>query len=112
MLRQRQPRQHDNRHLDFIRSLPCICCGDNTTTEAAHARFASPQWGKRYVGKGEKPDDRWTLPLCGKHHREQHDIGELRFWDKYKIDPIKAALALHSFTGDYATGLQIVNANH
>ena len=111
MLRQRQPRKHDNGHLDFIRSLPCCVCGDNTTTEAAHIRYQDPRAGKRYVGKGEKPDDKWAVPLCGKHHREQHGTGERIFWAGYDIEPIILALALFCVSGDYASGVQIIEAN-
>jgi len=95
MLRQREPRQHDKRHLDFIRSLPCCICGDNTTTEAAHIRTGSLQHGKRSTGMQEKPSDKWTVPLCGKHHREQHNTGdELKFWDFHGKDPFMIALTL------------------
>jgi hypothetical protein len=52
MLRQRSPRQHDNKRLEFIRSLPCCICADDTTTEAAHIRMTVPHGlaGKAYVG--------------------------------------------------------------
>jgi hypothetical protein len=41
----------------------------------------------------EKPSDKWTLPLCNQHHREQHDHGdELAFWAEYGIDPFALAL--------------------
>jgi hypothetical protein len=32
-----------------------------------------------------KPSDRWTISLCAFHHRQQHDIGEIAFEDKYSI---------------------------
>lgn len=105
----KRPRQHSEKHLKFIRSLPCIVCGDDTTTEAAHIRLACEEIGKRYVGKGEKPDDIWTLPLCGECHRAQHHIGELTFWFQNDIeDPIKLALALWAHTGQHEVGEQIV----
>jgi len=89
----RDPRQHDEAYLDYIRSLPCCICGDNTTVEAAHLRVGSINNGKRETGTGEKPSDKWALPLCGKHHREQHGMNELAFWFKHGIDPF--ALAMH-----------------
>lgn len=94
MLRQREPRQRDNKHLDFIRSLPCCICGDDTTTEAAHIRVASLANGKNATGMSEKSSDKWALPLCGKHHREQHTMAELKFWAKYNIDPFALALTM------------------
>lgn len=33
-----------------------------------------------------KPPDRWTVPLCHHHHREQHQIGHTAFDAKYSID--------------------------
>jgi hypothetical protein len=71
-----------------------MLCGDNTTTEACHIKMLDVLADKRECGKGEKPDDRWTLPLCGRHHRLQHDIGERHFWATHFIDPIRASLAL------------------
>lgn len=93
-LRQREPRERDERHLDFVRSQPCCICKDNTSTEAAHIRMASLEHGKRGVGLQEKSSDKWALPLCGKHHREQHSMNEMSFWKKYGIDPFMLALTL------------------
>lgn len=95
-LRQRQPRQKDARHLDFIRSLPCCICGDNTATEAAHIRTEHRGHGKRYTGMQEKPSDAWTVPLCNKHHREQHEMNEMIFWGNYRIDPFMLAITLRA----------------
>ena len=94
MLRQRQPRQHDNKRLEFIRSLPCCICKDDTTTEAAHIRTGSLAHGKNPTGMQEKPSDKWTVPLCGRHHREQHTMNEMEFWKKYQIDPFMLAMRL------------------
>lgn len=49
---------------------------------------------KRPTGLGEKPDDKWAMPLCSEHHREQHSMGEREFWEGYGIDPIRNCLAL------------------
>lgn len=94
-LRQREPRQHDKRYLDFIRSLPCCICG-GIDTEAAHIRMASLAQGKRETGMAEKPDDKWTLPLCNLHHRSQHHLGELLFWGLHSIDPFELAIKLYA----------------
>lgn len=93
-LRQKEPRVKDERHLNFIRSLPCCICG-GIDTEAAHIRIGSIGHGKRPTGMQEKSSDKWALPLCNRHHREQHDEGdELRFWKTYGIDPFMLALSL------------------
>jgi hypothetical protein len=92
-LRQRQPRERDHVYLRFIRAQPCCICGDNTAVEAAHLRVGSINDDKRETGGGERPSDKWALPLCGKHHREQHSMNEMLFWTRYGIDPF--ALAMH-----------------
>src|ERR1700691_4860686 len=92
-LRQRQPRVRDEKHLDFIRSLPCCICGA-IDTEAAHIRTASLENGKLHTGMSEKPSDKWTVPLCNAHHREQHSGNELKFWARHGIDPFMLALTL------------------
>lgn len=92
-------RRRDERHLKFIRTLPCILCLDNVTVEAAHIRRADARIGKPATGVAIKPDDRFTLPLCGRHHREEQAKGEGRFWTE-RDDPVLWALALYSMSGD------------
>ena len=92
-LRQREPRQKDESHLRFIRSLPCCICG-RIDTEAAHIRTANIQIGKRQSGLAEKPSDHWTVPLCRVHHSEQHSMNEMKFWASYGIDPFLLAMQL------------------
>lgn len=105
---QRHPRQHLEGHLKFIRTLPCVICGDDTSVEAAHVRYSDPTVAKVNSGVGAKPDDYYTVPLCGKHHRAQHAHGSERDWWKLmEIDPVKTALALYVNTGDFARGEQI-----
>ena len=70
------------KYLNFIRSLPCVICNDPTTTDAAHVRCIAS------CGVGLKPpDEGFTLPLCGAHHREQHSRGERLWWDSKNLDP-------------------------
>lgn len=96
-LRQRQPRIRDERHLQYIRSLPCCICGDDTSTEAAHIRSGSINHGKANTGMAEKPNDSWCVPLCGKHHREQHAFGnELEWWKCHGKDPFLLAMTLRA----------------
>lgn len=104
----RQPRVHDEKHLAFIRQLPCIVSQDNTGTEAAHIRFSDLRIAKRKVGVGEKPDDCWTLPLSSEQHRKQHSMSEREYWKQVGIDPVLYALALYAVSGDYERGCEIV----
>jgi hypothetical protein len=107
-VRQRQPRLHDEAHLDFIRSLPCAVCGDDTSTEAAHLRTGSLRYGKKPTGMGEKPSDRWCLPLCGRCHRQQHQGNELEFWLNQGINPFVLAMSLHNATGDHDAAMEVL----
>lgn len=52
-------------YLEFIRSFPCISCG-NSETVAHHIR-------KPGDGIGQKPPDTRTLPLCHTCHIEEHN---------------------------------------
>jgi hypothetical protein len=110
-MRQRNPRQKEDGHLKFIRGLPCLTCGDDTSTEAAHVRMPDFCVAKPLTGLAIKPDDKYTVPLCGKCHRSQHQTSERVWWLSHSIDPVKIALALYSVSGDHAAGEQIVMAN-
>lgn len=110
-MRQRQPRQRNEDHLSFVRMLPCVVCKNNIQTEAAHIRYGFMRAGKRPTGGAEKPDDDWTIPLCGKHHREQHELGEAIFWGRVGIDPILVALALCRVSGNAEHGEEIIRNN-
>lgn len=101
-------RKKSDKHLDFIRSLPCTICPNGIETQAAHVRFADPRAAKPITGMGIKPDDAFTVPLCGRHHNEQHGGNEKHFWQRYGIDPIFVALALWRVSGDYEAGIKIV----
>lgn len=83
----KQPREKDAKYLRAIRKLPCLVCRQ-TPSEAAHVRIGSN------AGMGLKPHDRRTIPLCHKHHMEQHSLGEQRFWIlmDYTAEEIMAAL--------------------
>lgn len=108
---QRNPRRFDSDHLAFIRTLPCLCCLDNTSTEAAHVRYSDARVAKVNPGS-QKPDDRFTVPLCGDEHKEQHQQNERRFWEARNIDPVLIALALYSCSGDAEEAERIIRAQH
>ncbi|MER8806072.1 hypothetical protein [Mesorhizobium australicum] len=105
----RRPRQEDDAHLKWIRTLPCILTGGRPV-EAAHIRYADPAYGKREVGGAEKSDDRWTVPLSSSLHREQHSQAERAFWEGRSIDPCRVALALYSVSGDDEAAEIIIRA--
>lgn len=94
-LRQRQPRVRNERYLRWLRERPCCLCG-GIDTEAAHIRSSSERRSKRSTGGQEKPSDQWALPLCNRHHREQHGMNELEFWEIRGINPFDLALSYFS----------------
>ncbi len=95
-MNQRQPRVEDPAYLAYVRTLPCLICG-KSPSDAAHLRSAALWYSKRQTGLGEKPDDKWTLPLCRHHHDEQHRENELGWWaGKGIVDPFAVAVALYA----------------
>lgn len=108
-LRQRDPRIHDSRHLVYVRLQPCCIPGCHRPAEAAHLRMSCLEIGKESAGKGEKPHDKYTVPLCGHHHRTgpnaQHDSNERKWWERQGIDPWVIAAALWIASGGAARAL-------
>lgn len=84
----REPRQRDKAYLSWLHELPCVVTGRmGDGVQAAHIRFASIEYGKRYTGGAEKPHDRFCLPLWWQEHATQHE-GERRYWRERGIDPL------------------------
>lgn len=104
----KRQRVYNTSHEKFIRGLPCVVCGDNTSTECAHVSYTDMRYGKFGRGKGQKEESIWVVPLCGRHHRDQHHVGEMHFWRSWGIDPCRVAAALYIRTQDHETALQIL----
>jgi len=71
------------KHLIYIRQQQCVLAGKDKCegrTEAAHVRKGTDG------GIGMKPSDRYVIPLCSRHHRLQHSIGEKAFEIRFKIN--------------------------
>ena len=109
-LRQRDPRQRDDRHLAYVRQQPCCLPFCKRQAEAAHLRMGNLTIGKEPAGKGEKPHDRYTVPLCPYHHRIgidcQHNSNEREWWERTGINPWPIAEALWIESGGAARALQ------
>lgn len=90
MLGQRRPREPNKAFLAFVRSKPCCVCGAHPPVQAAHLRGANAMRGKRSTGMGERPSDRWTVPLCPACHLDGsgalHKVGEQRFFANAGLD--------------------------
>lgn len=100
-LRQREPRIECPAFLAFVRRRPCCACGAPPRSQAAHIRVGNPEVGKRSTGIGEKPSDRWAVPLCADCHLDapdsQHQMGgERAFWAKVRVDPFALATKLYA----------------
>jgi hypothetical protein len=96
-LRQRQPREEDPAWLAIVRKMPCLICGRPGPNDPAHLRSAARQYNKPHTGMGEKPSDRWVLPLCRDHHEDQHRGNELAWWVRHGFpDPFAVAVALYA----------------
>ncbi len=91
MTRQRQPRERDEKHLAFIRQQECCLPYCHREAEPAHLRMDNLSIGKELTGKGEKPDDKYTVPLCPYHHRIgidcQHNSNEREWWERTGLNP-------------------------
>jgi len=107
--RQKRQKIDSPAHEQFIRELPCVICGDATSTECAHVSYADLRYGKFGRGIGQKEESIWVVPLCGAHHRQQHTGNERKFWQAYAIDPCRVAAALFLRTQQYSTALEIIN---
>jgi hypothetical protein len=108
--KQRRPRERNNQHLAWLRTLQCCICGA-PGPDPAHIRSASSVHGKRETGGAEKPSDKWVVPLCRVHHDQQHSINEIKFWATYGVDPFGLALSLYAHSGDDELAESILNAN-
>lgn len=104
-IRQKHPRVSDRGYLSFIHDLPCIVTGRRGEgVQGAHVRYGSIPHGKRDTGAGEKPDDRWVVPLWHEEHADQHAHGERGWWQRKGIDPLCVAALIYSayHAGDIA----------
>lgn len=108
----KRPRDKNDRHLKFIRSLPCAICGTHKHVEAAHLRMGARAYGKPETPMGVRPDDKWSTPLCAFHHRTgpdaQHTMGEEQFWARHRINPFILATSLWAASGDDEAADQII----
>jgi hypothetical protein len=96
------------KHLDFVRSLPCVVCG--FVAIAHHLNRSVDGLPK---GKGRKNTDRWAIPLCTLHHNGQkdsvHGHGDDEAWLAMRgIQARDLAAALWRVSGDLEAGERIV----
>jgi hypothetical protein len=67
------------RHLAWVRTRPCSVPGcEGDMIQAHHVR--------KGAGVALKPSDRYTAPVCMKHHTEGHTLGWRSFEVRYGVD--------------------------
>jgi len=94
-------------HRAFIRSLPCLSCGNPAPSECALLRAHS--------GLGLPSSGRYLVPLCGPAtlwedccHSRKHYLGATRFWSGLGIEPRDVAFRLWQVSGDLEAGVRVV----
>ena len=111
---QRQPRERDNAYLAWCRRQCCVvgaitgwpCSG---RIDPAHIRYSDARAGKTNPGAGNKPDDKWCLPVCRTHHDAQHNHGNEQKWWCAEVgaDALDLARAVY---GAFQAGAEITAA--
>lgn len=102
----KSPREKDAAYLILIRQCPCVICLTDQCIDAAHVRFGGE--GKRATGMSERPSDKWTVPLCRRHHTSQHRGNEALWWESWGIDVLELCRALYAARGDLEAMQRIV----
>jgi len=68
------------KHLQYIRSQPCMI-GQMSGSQACHIRLLTDG------GVGLKPSDCYVLAMEYRYHKMSHDLGEVRFFKEWRINP-------------------------
>ena len=77
-------RDHFGAKAVWIRTLPCLVCGSHPV-QACHAK-----------SRGAGGTSRHLVPMCPKHHREQHMVGVQTFNADHRIDLLAEAEHYHA----------------
>ena len=70
------------KHLNFIRQTPCLI-SFQLPSQACHIRVLTD------CGTGIKPSDFFTLPFIYQYHKLQGEMGEVKFYKHFGINPFK-----------------------
>tara|TARA_B100000073_G_scaffold299885_2_gene266019 strand:+ start:17256 stop:17558 length:303 start_codon:yes stop_codon:yes gene_type:complete len=83
----KEKKVRSKKHLDRVRSLPCLVCFHPPRSHAHHIQFSEER------GFGQKVGDQYTVPLCGMCHHKLHTCrdGERLFWVLEGVDALKEA---------------------
>lgn len=73
--------RHFPEHYEWIKTLPCIVEGcQSTGSDPAHVRMSGTDGGTSL-----KPSDTWLVPMCRRHHLEQHAVGHYKFEQRHHV---------------------------
>lgn len=103
----KKPRDKAATHLAWVATLPSLVPGTGRV-DPAHVRYSDPRYAKPAVGMGEKPDDKWVVPLARSEHDRQHSMNEQAYWQSVGIDPLHVALMLWAHSGDDEAGAEVI----
>lgn len=103
----KRPRDKAAAHLAWVATLPSLVPGKGRV-DPAHIRFADARYGKPATGMGEKPDDKWVVPMARSEHDRQHSMNEQDYWALVGIDPLHVSLLLWAHSGDTEKGEEII----
>lgn len=101
-------RHADKGWLKFIRTLPCIICRNEIETQACHIKMADSRFGKGIASSSQRESDYFVLPMCGKHHAEQHGMPEREFYAQHGIDACALALSMYVRGRDYLAVIEVM----
>jgi len=87
----RFPKRRNADYLAWISTLPCLLLHRGEVCRVTVEQLPDGRWRRsdpaHIKSRGAGGDDIGnTIPLCQRHHREQHDIGITSFAEKYGLD--------------------------
>jgi hypothetical protein len=103
---------NSEKHLQAIRTLPCAIPGCTIVGCDPHHLKSGPAAAERSVGR--RASDRWTVPLCRRHHDEIERVGsrrETQWFAGHGIEAVCLAAALWSTSPDKGTMVRIILAH-
>ena len=83
----RFPGRADHEYRKFIRSMGCEVMGEECSEDVEACHLVTKQQGAYDWGN--------LVPLCTKHHTEQHTMGIERIADVYGVNLWKSAVRLY-----------------
>lgn len=112
----------NTKHLKFIDSLICVCCGSPYPTHhhllRVHQKYLKPVDGTenflipKYNGRGmgKKNPDHFTIPLCPRCHQMLHADGNERYFLQCCniLEPEKFALELFRLSGNRKAAIKLI----